>query len=437
MKLNFKETKEVMTETQAVLEASRCLLCEDAPCNKGCPAGIDVKKFIRAIRFENYRRAIDLIKKKNILAGVCGTVCPREALCEKECSTTKLSTPIKIGDLQRFVAEKEYTAKIKSFPEIKKNKMKVAVIGSGPAGLSCAAELAIQGFEVTIFEKRERLGGVLTYGIPTYRLSKRMVKQEINYVKKLGVKVKRNKTVDSLDEIFDAGFKAIFIGVGLGKPLFCRIPGEELEGVVVGLEFLEEVNRNPKRVKISERVIVIGGGSVAMDCACSALRVGAKHIDLVCLEAPNEMPAFKEEIERALNEGVNVHPRFMPLRIMGNNGRVNGLEAIKIDWRIPGRFVPENAVKIKGSNLTLIGDTVIEAVGQAPGESLLFKDLKTDRGYLVVNEDMMTSRDGVFAGGDIIVSKGGRTVVQSVAEGQKAAQAIANYLQRSGVVPDN
>jgi len=437
MKLNFKETKEVMTETQAVLEASRCLLCEDAPCNKGCPAGIDVKKFIRAIRFENYRRAIDLIKKKNILAGVCGTVCPREALCEKECSTTKLSTPIKIGDLQRFVAEKEYTAKIKSFPEIKKNKMKVAVIGSGPAGLSCAAELAIQGFEVTIFEKRERLGGVLTYGIPTYRLSKRMVKQEINYVKKLGVKVKRNKTVDSLDEIFDAGFKAIFIGVGLGKPLFCRIPGEELEGVVAGLEFLEEVNRNPKRVKISERVIVIGGGSVAMDCACSALRVGAKHIDLVCLEAPNEMPAFKEEIERALNEGVNVHPRFMPLRIMGNNGRVNGLEAIKIDWKIPGRFVPENAVKIKGSNLTLIGDTVIETIGQAPEESLLFKGLKRDRGYLVVNEDMITSREGVFAGGDIIVSKEGRTVVQSVAEGKKAGQAIATYLQGSGDVPDN
>jgi len=437
VKLNFKETKEVMTETQAVLEASRCLLCEDAPCNKGCPAGIDVKKFIRAIRFENFRRAINLIKEKNILAGVCGTVCPVEVLCEKECSTTKLSTPIKIGDLQRFVAEKEYTAEFKSFPEIKKNNVKVAVIGSGPTGLSCAAELAIQGFEVTIFEKRDKLGGVLTYGIPTYRLSKRVVKQEIDYVKKLGVKIKKKKAVDSLDEIFDAGFKAIFIGVGLGKPLFCRIPGEQFKGVVAGLEFLEEVNRNPKKVEIGERAIVIGGGSVAMDCASSALRVGAKHIDLVCLEGPDELPAFKEEISQAENEGVNIHPRFMPLRILGKNGRVGGLEAIKIDWKIPGKFIPENAVKIKGSNLTLIGDTVIEAVGQAPGENLLFKDLKTNRGYLVVNEDMMTSREGVFAGGDIIVSKGGRTVVQSVAEGQKAAQAIAIYLQGSGVVPDN
>lgn len=390
-----------------------------------------MKKFIRAIRFENFRRAINLIKEKNILAGVCGTVCPREALCEKECSTTKLSTPIKIGDLQRFVAEKEYTADFKSFPEIRKNNVKVAVIGSGPTGLSCAAELAIQGFEVTIFEKRERLGGVLTYGIPAYRLSKRMVKQEIDYVKKLGVKIKKKRAVDSFDRLFNSGFKAVFIGVGLGKPMFCRIPGEELKGVISGLEFLEEVKRNPKKVEIGERAIVIGGGSVAMDCASSTLRVGAKHIDLVCLEGPDELPAFREEISQAENEGVNIHPRFMPLRILGKDGRVCGLEAIKIDWKIPGRFVPENAVKIKGSNLTLIGDTVIEAVGQAPGESLLFKGLKTDRGYLVVNEDMMTSREGVFAGGDIIVSKEGRTVVQSVAEGQKAAQAITAHLKNS------
>ncbi len=437
MKLSFKETKEPMTEAQAVLEASRCLLCEDAPCNRGCPAGIDVKKFIRAIRFENYRRAINLIKEKNILAGVCGTVCPVEALCEKECSSTKLSTPIRIGDLQRFAAEREYTAKFKSFPQIKKNRVNVAVIGAGPAGLSCAAELAVQGFEVTIFEKRDKLGGVLTYGIPSYRLSKRMVKQEIDYVKKLGLKVKGNRAIGSLDNLFSSGFKAIFIGVGLGKPLFCRIPGEELKWVLSAIEFLREVNEDPQRVRVGERAIVIGGGSVAIDCACSALRVGVKHVDLVCLEGPDELPAFREEISQAENEGVNIHPRFMPLRIMGNNGRVKGLEAIKIDWRIPGRFVPENAVKIKGSSLTLIGDTIIEAVGQAPEESPLFKGLKTAKGYLVVNEDMMTSREGVFAGGDIIVSKKGRTVVQSVAEGKKAAQAIATYLQGSGVVPDN
>ena len=429
MKLSFKESKEVMTESQAVLEASRCLLCEDAPCNKGCPAGIDVKKFIRAIRFENFRRAINLIKEKNILAGICGTVCPVEVLCEKECSTTKLSTPIKIGALQRFVAEKEYTAKFKSFPKIKKNNIKVAVIGSGPAGLSCGAELAVQGFEVTIFEKREKLGGVLTYGIPAYRLSKRVVNQEINYIKRLGAKVRKKTAVENLDEVFDFGFKAVFIGVGLGEPMFCQIQGEELKGVVTGLAFLGEVNKNHKKVKIGERMIVIGGGSVAMDCASSALRIGAKHVDLVCLEAPNELPAFKAEIEQAQNEGINMHSRFMPLRILGKKGRVSGLEAIKIDWKIPGRYVPENAVKIKGTNLTLIGDTVIEAVGQAPEENLLFKGLKMNQGYLMVNEEMMTSRDGVFAGGDIIVSKEERTVVQSVAEGQKAAQAIANYLK--------
>ncbi|OYD17255.1 hypothetical protein CH333_01570 [candidate division WOR-3 bacterium JGI_Cruoil_03_44_89] len=431
MKLSFKETKPVMTQTQAVLEASRCLLCEDAPCNKGCPAGIDVKKFIRAIKFENFRHSMDLIKENNILPGVCGIVCPREVLCEKECSNTELSTPIKIGDLQRFVAEKEYTAKHKLSPTIKKNKTKVVVIGSGPAGLSCAAELATRGFEVTIFERRERLGGVLTYGIPAYRLPKRVVKQEINYIKKLGVKARKGTVVDSLDDVLNSGFRAVFIGVGLGKPMFCGIPGEKLKGVVEGVKFLEEVNENPKKVVIGERVIVIGGGSVAMDCACSALRVGARHVDLVCLEAPNELPAFREEIERAQNEGINIHTRFMPLRIIGKDGKVAGLKAIKIDWKIPGRFLPDNAVKIKGSNLTLVGDAVIEAIGQAPEPSLLFKGLKTRRGYLVVNKDMMTSKKGVFAGGDIIISKEERTVVQSVAEGKKAGEAIAAYLKNS------
>ena len=431
MDLSFKETKGAMTETQAVLEASRCLLCEDAPCNRGCPAGIDVKKFIRAIRFENFRRAINLIREKNILAGVCGIVCPREVLCERECSTTKLSTPIKIGDLQRFVAEKDYTARFKSLPQIKKNKIGVAVIGAGPAGLSCAAELATQGFEVTIFEKRDKLGGVLTYGIPLYRLPRQMLRHELDYVKKLGVKIERNKAVDNLDEIFDAGFRAAFIGVGLGKPLFCGIPGEELKGVVAGLEFLRNFNENPERIEIGKRIIVIGGGSVAMDCACSALRVGAKHVDLVCLEGPDELPAFKQEIEQAESEGVNIHPRFMPLKILSKNGKVSGLEAVKIEWKIPGRFVPENAVEIRGSTLTLIGDTIIEAVGQAPEENPLLRGLKRDRGYLVVNEQMMTSKTGVFAGGDIIASKVPRTVVQSVAEGKKAAQAITAYLKNS------
>jgi len=430
-------TPEVMTPTQALIESSRCLMCEDSPCNSGCPAGVDVKGFIRALRFENPRRAYELITQSNFLAGVCGIVCPTERLCQEKCSNTSLTTPVRIGELQRFAAQAEYASGRRALPPIERNGIKVAIIGAGPAGLSCAAELARRGYSPVVFERRERPGGMLAYGIPTFRLPQALLEREMEFIQDLGVELQVNSTIEgseALDGLFQQGFAAVYVGVGFTEPVMVGMPGEDLEGVTSGLEFLDQVNRHDLTFPIGKRVLVIGGGSVAMDVACSAARIQeVESVEVVCLEGLHEMPAFRTEFNDAMAFGVQFHTRAMPLEILGKGGRVSGFSGIQIRWKEPGRFVPQNAEKIPGTEFTLVVDTVIEAIGQRPSPKVkeLFAGMETGRGgtFLVVNpETYMTSRAGVFAGGDVCIGCG-TTVVAAVGEGRKAAGAIDQFIQ--------
>ena len=438
-KKGFREIHRCYEPHQAYLEASRCLMCEDAPCTKGCPAGVDVKKFIRKIRFHNLRGAIREIRKANVLAGICGRLCPQELLCQKECSNTEIDIPINIAALQRYVADWDRSHFAGRRSQVAKNndkrdsslrsespspecsegrraisdKPKVAVIGSGPAGLAVAANLAQKGYGVIVFEADARPGGLLTYGIPPHRLPSSSTKKEINYIKKMGVKIKCNTKISDIDELFKKGFKAIFIGVGLPGTRKIALPGENLKGVYTAVEFLKDVIENKgktKKARIGKRVVVIGGGDVAMDAASCALRLGAESVDLVCLEGYDEMPSSPEERRISWEEGVEIHTRVMPLRITGSKGKVTGYKGIGIRWRKPCLFIPSNAIPIPGTEFSLKVDTVIEAIGQLPDTKNVkgFRGIETiGPGYVVAKKKTFkTSRSGVFAAGDI-VNRGG------------------------------
>lgn len=439
---SFKEVESTYLPHQAIAEAARCLFCHDAPCNTGCPASIDIVKFIRRIKTKDFRSAIRTIRGSNVLAGVCARVCPTEKLCEKPCSATELVEPINIAALQRFVTDLELQRGIEIPQKAEPTGKRVAVIGSGPAGLAAGAELAKAGHEVTIFEAKPMPGGVMFYGAPPYRLPKDIVAAEIDFIKRLGVEIKTNTPIDekfNIDAIFDQGFDAIFIGAGVEKPYSIGLPGEDLKGVYSALDFLSQMNiwqAEPGKkfpLEVGKRALVIGGGNVAMDTACSLLRLGAEKVHVVCLESFEEMPAFPCEIEFAKEEGIEFHPRSKPLRIIGGeNGKVKGFEGIGIKWKEPGNFSPSNAIPIEGTEFSLEVETVVEAIGQGPNPALAqaLKGVKTrGRGLIVVDEETrMTSREGVFAGGDIV--NGGDTVVQAIAEGKKAAEGINNYLKK-------
>ncbi len=434
-KKDFREIHRCYEPHQAYLEASRCLICEDAPCTKGCPAGVDIKKFIRKIRFHNLRGAIREIRGANVLAGICGRVCPQELLCQKECSNTEIDIPINIAALQRYVADVELRRPVGPSVRQFAQRMNVAVIGSGPAGLATAANLAQKGYEVTIFEADARPGGLLTYGIPPHRLPPSATQKEIRYIKKMGVKIKCNTKITNIDELFKKGFKAVFIGAGLPGARKIGLPGENLKGVYTALEFLRDVITNkgkPKRTKIGKRVVVIGGGDVAMDAASSALRLGAERIDVACLEGYDEIPSSPEERRLSWEEGVEIHTRVMPLRILGSKGRVTGYKGIGIRWRKPGLFVPSNAIPIPGTEFNLKVDTIIEAIGQMPDTENVkgYRGIETvGIGYIVAKKKTFkTSRPGVFAAGDIV--NRGATVVQAVADGNAVAEAIDAYLSK-------
>jgi len=434
-KKSFREIHKCYEPHQAYLEASRCLMCEDAPCTKGCPAGVDVKQFIRKIRFHNLRGAIREIREANVLAGICGRVCPQELLCQKECSNTEIDIPINIGALQRYVTDVDFKSRPRPTTPASPRRIKVAIIGSGPAGLAVAANLAQKGYEVTIFEAEAKPGGLLTYGIPPHRLPSPATQKEIIYIKGMGVKIKCKTKITDIDGLFKKGFKAVFIGVGLPGSRKIGLPGENLKGVYTALEFLRDVITNKgktKKTRIGKGVVVIGGGDVAMDAASCALRLGAQRVDLVCLEGYDEMPSSPEERRISWEEGVEIHTRVMPLRITGSKGRVTGYKGIGIRWRKPGLFIPSNAIPILGTEFSLKVDTVIEAIGQMPdiGNIKGFKKIETaDPGYIVAKKKTFkTSRPGVFAEGDIV--NGGATVVQAVADGNAAAEAIDAYLKR-------
>jgi glutamate synthase (NADPH/NADH) small chain len=440
---SFEEIKGAYRPQQAVAEAARCLYCDDPPCNKGCPAGIDVLGFIQRIKTKNFVGAYRLIRRENPLGAICSRICPTEELCEKECSSTELNEPIAIADLQRFVTDLELGKGIETPPEkgrgplgtlrpkARSSGKRVAIIGSGPAGLACAAQLALLGYSPIIFEKKGIPGGILRNGIPEYRLPKKIINKELNYLKKLGVKIKTNALVKNINSPFKKGFEAIFIAIGANEPIYMGIPGENLKGIYTAQEFLRRAKNNPKGLKMGRRVAIIGGGNVAMDSASTALRLKAKEVTIIYRRTQKEMPAWRDEIEEAREEGVSFQFLTLPIRFLGKE-KLEGMECIRMRLGKKDRSGRPRPVPIKGSEFSLPVNTVILAIGQRPNLSFskMNPRLKMDKRGLVVvkKKTQATSLRGVFAGGDAV--NGGATVVQAIGEGKKAAVAIDKYLRQ-------
>ncbi len=438
---NFNEVALGYTGELASLEAARCLQCKNAPCMAGCPVEIDIPRFIRLIREKDYGGSLAALREKNNLPAICGRVCPQETQCEKVCVLSKAGKPIAIGRLERFAADNgDFRQPSQIAPPL--GGKKVAVIGSGPAGLTVAADLARMGYFVTIFEALHEGGGVLTYGIPEFRLPKKIVGAEVEYVKGLGVELRLNMVIGKIlttGELF-RDFDAIFIGTGAGTPHFMGVPGENLNGVFSANEFLARSNlmraylfpEYDTPIKIGKKVAVIGGGNVAMDAARTALRLGkgGSEVTIVYRRSENEMPARAEEREHAKEEGIRFMTLTAPLRILGtdNDGWVKQLECAKMELGEPDSSGRRRPVQVAGSEFLLDVDTVIVAIGQGPNIILNVDGLKRDdKGYVIVDSDGRTSVPGIFAGGDITPSDA--TVINAMGAGKKAARAIDSFLR--------
>ena len=440
---NFEEVALGYTPEEAIQEAQRCITCPTKPCVKGCPVHIDIPTFIKYIKEGNFQAAIDTIKLYNNLPAVCGRVCPQENQCEAQCVVAKIpgSEPVAIGRLERFVADWEAENGSLKIPEIKEKKnKKVAVIGAGPAGLTAAADLARIGYDVTIFEAFHKPGGVLVYGIPEFRLPKKIVEREVDYIKKLGVKIMTNVVVGKtipVKEILEE-FDAVFIGVGAGAPKFIGIPGTNLNGVYSASEFLTRVNlmkayKFPEYdtpVIIGRKVAVIGAGNTAMDAARTALRVGAEKVMIVYRRTEKEMPARLEEYHHALEEGIEFHWLRQPIEYVGDDeGNVVGIKCAVMRMGEPDESGRRRPIPT-GEEDFIEADMVIEAIGQQAQKVLLdeFPELKRNkRGYIEADlETGVTNVRGIFAGGDIVT--GAATVIEAMGAGKKAAKAIDRYL---------
>ncbi|UCH02008.1 MAG: NADPH-dependent glutamate synthase [Candidatus Bathyarchaeota archaeon] len=439
---NFSEVAKGYSIEQAITEAERCLQCPKPLCVKGCPVEVDIPAFIKCIVEGEFKTAIKIVKDKNSLPAICGRVCPQEQQCQKFCVLGKKFEPIAIGRLERFVAdfEPETGSKINEKPP--STGKKVAIIGSGPAGLTAAADLAKRGHEVVLFEALHKPGGVLMYGIPEFRMPKNVVRAEIDYIKKLGVTIEMDVVIGSMytiDELFKQGFDAVFIGTGAGLPRFLGIPGENLCGIYSANEFLIRVNlmrayEFPKYdtpVKVGKKVAVIGGGNVAMDAARSALRLGADEVYIVYRRSRNEAPARQEELENTEEEGIIFKFLTNPVRFIGNDaGWVKEMECLKMNLGKPDESGRRRPVPIKNSEFIMKVSTVIVAIGQSPNPLIpqTTKALKiTKYGTIEVNEETgETSIKGVYAGGDIV--SGAATVISAMGAGKKAARAIHKYL---------
>ncbi|MFH1834682.1 MAG: NADPH-dependent glutamate synthase [Methanobacteriota archaeon] len=431
---NFSEVSLGYSEDEARLEAARCIKC--GKCVPGCPVGIDIPKFISEISEGKYDEACATLKADNCLPAVCGRVCPQETQCEQLCVLGIKDEPVAIGRLERFAAGFATGEVSKTEP----NGKKVAIVGSGPAGLTCAGELASRGYSVTVFEALHKPGGVLVYGIPEFRLPKKIVDEEVGYLKRLGVEIKTNmlagRTI-ALSELI-TNFDAVFIGVGAGLPSFLNIPGENLLGVYSANEFLIRVNlmkaydfpKYDTPVKVGKKVAVVGAGNVAMDSARSALRLGAEKVYIVYRRSEQEMPARAEEVEHAKDEGIEFKLLTNPIEILGDEeGKVSEMKCIKMELGEPDESGRRRPVPIHGSEFTINVDEVIVAIGQSPNPLLhaTTPELKVDsRGRIKVDENLMTSIPGVFAGGDIV--SGAATVISAMGQGKNAAVNIHEHL---------
>ena len=438
---NFDEVALGYTEEQAVAEAERCLQCPyPSPCIEGCPVEVDISAFIKLVRERKFDGAIKKIKEKNCLPAICGRVCPQEEQCQVNCVVGKIGDPVSIGRLERFVADWErdrgYDIPQRPTPIGKR----IAVVGAGPAGLTAAADLAKLGYEVVVFEALHKPGGVLIYGIPEFRLPKKIVEAEAEYIGKLGVTIKMNAMIGKLYAIKELleRFDAVFIGTGAGLPRFMRIPGENLCGIYSANEFLIRVNlmkayafpEYDTPICVGEKVAVIGGGNSAMDSARCALRLGAKEVKIVYRRSRKEMPTRAEEVENAEEEGIVFEFLTNPRRFIGNErGWVKAMECIRMRLGEPDASGRRRPIPIEGSEFTMDVDTVVMAIGGTPNPIIqqTTEDLQVTRwGTIVVDENGKTSIEGVYAGGDIVT--GAATVISAMGAGKKAARAIHEYL---------
>jgi glutamate synthase (NADPH/NADH) small chain len=445
---NFNEVALGYSDEQAQYEANRCIQCPKRPCVSGCPVNVDIPEFIKAIRDNDMPEAVRILKGKNALPGICGRVCPQESQCEQVCTLAKREAPIAIGRLERYVADWERenqpaTEKQSTDDKPKPTGKRVAVVGSGPAGLTAAADLAKMGYSVTIFEALHVGGGVLMYGIPEFRLPKEIVQAEVDYVKSLGVELVLDAVVgkiDTVDELLASGYDAIFLGTGAGLPMFMNIPGENLCGIYSANEFLTRTNlmkaylfpRYDTPISAGKRVAVIGGGNVAMDSARCALRLGAEEVYIIYRRSEVEMPARREEVENAMEEGIIFKFLTNPVEFIGKeDGWVTAMKCIEMELGEPDDSGRRRPIPKEGSEFVIDVDTVVVALGTTPNPLIASTTEGLDttrRGTVVADEETgKTNKDRVWAGGDIVT--GAATVISAMGAGKRAAADIDKFLR--------
>lgn len=447
---NFNEVAEGYSVELALSEASRCLNCKNSPCVSACPVNIRIPEFISKIKENDFEGAYKVISASSSLPAVCGRVCPQETQCESKCTLGIKFEPVAIGRLERFVAD-EHNKKENVEVEVpEKNGHKVAVVGSGPSGLTCAGDLARYGYDVTVFEALHVAGGVLVYGIPEFRLPKQIVAKEVETLKKMGVKVETNVVIGktlTIDELFEDGFEAVYVGSGAGLPNFMNIPGESLKGVYSANEFLTRSNlmkayKDTPETPIMKggKVAVVGGGNVAMDAARTALRLGAEKVYIVYRRSMEELPARREEVEHAQEEGIDFRLLRNPVEILGynnpenprdpKNGFVTGIKCIEMELGEPDERGRRRPVPVEGSEFVLDVDTVVISIGTSPNP--LIKNTTeglsvNNRGGIIVDDNGLTTKEAVYAGGDAVT--GAATVISAMGAGKHAAKSIHEYIQ--------
>lgn len=438
---NFEEVALGYTPEMAMEEADRCLQCKHKPCVNGCPVKVQIPEFIQKVKEGKFEEAYQIIKETNALPAVCGRVCPQESQCEAKCVRGIKNEPVGIGRLERFAADYHMTHEEDNITKPESNGHKVAIVGAGPAGLTCAGDLAKKGYDVTIFEALHEAGGVLVYGIPEFRLPKGIVKKEINALKALGVKVETDMVIGKvleIDELFDQGYESVFVGSGAGLPNFMGMPGENLNGVFSANEFLTRFNLMKAYkegvdtpIFKAKRAAIIGGGNVAMDAARCAKRVGMEEVYIVYRRSMNELPARAEEVEHAEEEGIIFKTLTNPVRVLGDeNGYVCGMECVEMELGEPDESGRRRPIVKEGSNFVLDVDCMIMSIGTSPNPLIRHttEGLEANKwGCLVTDEHGKTTREGVYAGGDAVT--GAATVILAMGAGKEAAAAMDEYIQ--------